>query len=343
MLLCYEIIAGVPTFIMGYCDPAVAQLTGMCVGIAGGKDTLHVATNPIFGDDWSGGDFTNPEAIDLPRFFGGEIFKDGSTWQNEMLVGTSTAGIRGGGSIISVAWLCVAGGGGSGAVIGGGGGGGGVKYGTFTMSGTLTCVVGPGGAGGINTSGTAATPGGNTSITGTALTQSTTGGGRGSGTNFGFPAGNGGSGGGGRGFNTETGGTGIGGEGFAGGNGVSGQFNAAGGGGAGAAAANANVNYTGGAGKQWPTASGGDNQYYGGGGGGGIYGNNLGTNGLGGIGGGGNGGDRSGHIQTAGGDRTGGGGGGAGHNDSGASGDPNGRNGGSGVVKFRSQNSNWSP
>ena len=343
MLLCYEMIAGVPTFIMGFCDEGSDDLVFPCVGVDGGKDTIHVSSSPmVYGDNWSGGDFTNPETIDLPRLFvgNGEIEKDGSTWQNVSLVGTGTAGVRGGGSITSVAWLCVGGGGGGGGVITGGGGGGGVKYGTITLSGTLTCVVGAGGNYGGNGSPTP-TNGTGSSITGTALTTSVSGGGHGSGTNSGFPAGNGSSGGGGRGFNTESGGTGIGGEGFAGGNGVSGQFNAAGGGGAGAVGRNANVTPPhGGDGKQWPTASGGDNAYYGGGGGGGSYNSTAGTGGL---GGGGTGGNRSGMFAQSGSPRTGGGGGGAGHNDAGASGSPNGGNGGTGVIKFRSQTANWSP
>lgn len=353
MLLCYEIIAGVPTFIMGYCDPASADLDGMCVGIDGGKDTLHVPASPhnIILDDWSGGDFVNPEAVDLPRMFGGEIYKDGINWLTVLPVGTTTVGVRDGGSITSTAWLCVAGGAGGGAVVGGGGGAGGVRYGQFTMTGTLSCIVGAGGLPGLATGSSGgffqdATNGSDSSITGTALTTSCTGGGRGAGTNFGTTANNGGSGGGGRGFNNSTAGTGVAGEGFGGGNGVSGQFWAGAGGGASQAGEAANVGTRkGGDGKEWPLASGGDGTFYGGGGGAGRYGSNSGeAGGPGGIGGGGKGGSRhSSHIAASGTPRTGGGGGGGGHNDAGSSGSPHGGSGGTGVIKFRHQTSNWSP
>lgn len=338
MLCLYQMVAGVPVFKIAGFDDAAADLISDKIGFEGAIDNVTYPGGTQVGDNWMGGDFLADDGIhDMPRMFGGWATLDGSTWINEFQVGTTTLGVRGGGSL-PAAWLCVAGGGGGAGVIGGPGGGGGVRYGTHTFTGTHTIIVGAGGNRGNNVGGVP-TSGSDSSIS--SLT-SCTGGGRGSGaTGISTPA-NGGSGGAAHGFSSATGGTGVSGEGNAGGNGDAGFWSASAGG-AGAAGLNANgTARAGGAGKQWPTASGGDNAYYGGGGGASGYANGAG--GAGGVGGGGVGGTRQSPFFAEGGTaKTGGGGGGGGHNDAGASGSPYGGDGGSGVVKTRSVNADWTP
>lgn len=261
----------------------------------------------------------------------------------------------------SVEYLVVAGGGGGGMDMGGGGGGGGVLSGsTSVTAGTsYTVTVGAGGvgapAGNVGGNGNfhaftvSATSGAN-SVFG-AVTS--TGGGYGGSSYFGYSpnngyGANGGSGGGSSGYsdgNTGRGGSGTGGQGNAGGGSI-GQYYSGGGGGAGAA------------GQQSPPHGGagilnnilGIGYYWGAGGGGAAYSTGVGGNGgLGGGGGGasggtggvglnngqnagtGGGGDWVGARGGAGGRNTGSGGGGGMHYNR----NNQGGNGGSGIVVIR--------
>lgn len=187
-------------------------------------------------------------------------------------------------SILPIDYIVVAGGGGGGNYSGGGAGG--VLTGSLSVSSSnYTITVGLGGSGSVGS--TTGTNGQSSSLIGTPLSITATGGGYGGNTGA---AGNGGSGGGGRGAAGSTGGTGIAGQGN---NGAAGSAGVGGaGGGAGAAGSGRN----GGNGIQWL-----DSNYYGGGGAAGFP---AGTPGLGG------GGATSGTAPSPGTANTGGGGGG---------------------------------
>jgi hypothetical protein len=230
--------------------------------------------------------------------------------------------------------LIVGGGGGGGGGIknfvgGGGGGGGGVGVGllTFLANTTYTIQVGGGGNGGPATSTfftSYASPGGNSSITGTGINETAYGGGEGNVTDQGvgvLPGGSGGSGGGasgGNAFGTATRGSGT--LTYYGNNGNPNSNGSGGGGGAGSAGDTGTRN--GGNGYLWSFT----NLSYGGGGGGGGRRGGI-TGGTGGTGGGGNGGTTSNGLSGTGG--TGGGGGGA---FGGVGGGSAGGSGGGGVV-----------
>jgi len=244
---------------------------------------------------------------------------------------------------VTLEYLVIAGGGGGGRGAnegygGGGGGAGGLRSSSsiFSSGQTYTIAVGAGGVKGIgNYSGSQYPSSGvNSSITGTAISYSSSGGGRGS-TVF-DTGGNGGSGGGAGGHYSGTGGIGGSGnaggytpvEGYAGGNGQSGQpARAGGGGGAGGVGANAGGSSgNGGVGSNaystWASAtSTGSGGYYAGGGAAGGGG----SDGTGGLGGGGNGG-----VNQHGATNTGSGGGGTGNGSEGG-------NGGSGIVILRKE------
>jgi hypothetical protein len=281
-------------------------------------------------------------------------FNSSSTFTLSSLIGTS----------LPVEYLVVGGGGGGGMDMGGGGGGGGVLIGKHVLTpGSYTITVGAGGtgapAGGTNGQPTShqftisATNGGNSSFNG--LTS--TGGGFGASSYYGYlpnygTPGNGGSGGGPSGYSdggTRTGGSGTTGQGFAGGN-AGGQYYSGGGGGAGAVGVSSPSRADGGSGKFSGIL--GRPFFWGGGGGGAGY--SLGYGGYGGKGGGGAGcgyyaqGGReaimwgietigtnsSGYINLPGydgGTNTGGGGGGGCHYNS----NNKGGNGGSGIVIVR--------
>ena len=246
-----------------------------------------------------------------------------------------------------VEYLVVGGGGGGGHGLGGGGGAGGFKTGYLQVTGSTAYTVTVGAGGAYDTSGS------DSSISGTGITTLTsTGGGRGGGSND--PA-TGGSGGGGRGIGSGSviaGASGTSGQGNAGGNGVgSNGFPAGGGGGAGAAGANgvgSGAAGNGGVGLQSNIDT--NNYYYAAGGGGGAHfdpstsGGNGGTGGAGGgaRGGGsaGSGGGSARNAGSAGGTGDGGVGGAAGANTGsggggGAWGGGNGGAGGSGIVIIR--------
>lgn len=269
---------------------------------------------------------------------------------------------------IEVEYLIVAGGGGGGMDMGGGGGGGGVLAGnTILTPASYTVTVGAGGAGapaggtngqpGSHQFTISATSGGNSSFN----NITTTGGGFGASSyygytpNYGVP-GNGGSGGGPSGYSdggTRTGGTGISGQGFNGGS-AGGQYYSGGGGGAGAVGTSSPNIANGGDGKLSTIL--GRPFYWGGGGAGAGYSTWGGAGGRGGGGGAapnnnannyGRGGRDSiewgrdtlnGCIQCwaqlpggDGGTNTGGGGGGGSHYNS----NNKGGNGGSGIVIIR--------
>jgi hypothetical protein len=267
-------------------------------------------------------------------------------------------------SLLEVEYLIVAGGGGGGMDMGGGGGGGGVLTGRTVLTQTsYTVTVGAGGVGGP-AGGTGGQPGSHQFTIGatsggdsSALGLTSTGGGYGASSyygylpNYGYP-GNGGSGGGPSGYSdggTRSGGTGISGQGFNGGS-AGGQYYSGGGGGAGGAGVSSTSRADGGIGKFSGIL--GRPFYWGGGGGGAGY--SLGYGGYGGKGGGGAGcgyyaqGGReaimwgietigtnaNGYINLPGydgGTNTGGGGGGSCHYNS----NNKGGNGGSGIVIIR--------
>ena len=200
-------------------------------------------------------------------------------------------------SLLEVEYLIVAGGGGGGMDMGGGGGGGGVLTGRTVLTATNhTITVGAGGAG-APAGGTGGQPGGHQfTIRATAggdssaIGLTSTGGGYGASSyygylpDYGYP-GNGGSGGGPSGYSdggTRSGGTGISGQGFNGGS-AGGQYYSGGGGGAGGAGVNSTARADGGIGKFSGIL--GRPFYWGGGGGGAGY--SLGVGGYGGKGGGG--------------------------------------------------------
>jgi len=246
---------------------------------------------------------------------------------------------------LPVGFLCIAGGGGGGMNgSGGGGGAGGLRcsvdqtggLGTLetmftpTLGVTYTIVVGAGGAGGVAPTTSEAVNGSNSSIIGTGVSITSTGGGKG-GTAASSDGGNGGSGGGaGGGGSALNAGTRTASpvQGFDGGaNNGSSPFSGAGGGGAGAvgvAGGNSGLQPDGGVGIQ-TTIETGVATYYAGGGGAGKRGS-IPAAGVGGLGGGGNGSNTSangiaGTVNT-------GSGGGSGSEDAGS----NGGAGGSGVV-----------
>jgi len=267
----------------------------------------------------------------------------------------------------TVSYLVIGGGGGGGGTYGGGGGAGGVVNGTLTYpssSGTLSITVGTGGTGYIDAgTGTAATNGNSSSVSGTGITTVTAAGG-GSGGGYyelgtGYYTPNSGASGGG-GSATQTGASSTGG-GFAGGNGGS-AFTGGGGGGGSAAVGGNAVGAKGGVGgigtnayNTWMTAinsysgtgtmdstfkSATSTGYIAGGGAGGSNSNAAGyTLPLGGLGGGGIGGgnypSNSYYIPGAGVVNTGSGGGSSGGNYPGANAGLYGGNGGKGLVILR--------
>jgi hypothetical protein len=242
--------------------------------------------------------------------------------------------------LVSATYLVVAGGGGGGRGAnegygGGGGGAGGLRSASssLTLATTYTVTVGAGGAGGSGNYASNMTNGLNSSIIGTGLSYSSTGGGAGA-TVFGTGSA-GGSGGGGGGHYSGTGAAGGAGnaggytpvEGYNGGAGYSGSGAAAGGGGGAGGVGQAANNSAGGVGSSsystWATdTSSGSSNYYAGGGGGGAGS----ATGSGGTGGGGAG--SAGGSGTSGTSNTGGGGGGCGNGSGGG-------NGGSGIVIIR--------
>lgn len=221
----------------------------------------------------------------------------------------------------TVTYLAVAGGGsgggGTGWEVGGGGGAGGYLTSTasFSPSQVYTITVGAGGTGVV--------PGGNNGnnsvISGTGVSVTAIGGGRGNG---GIQSvGSGGSGGGQMGNTSSAGGSGTAGQGNNGGNGSVASDNSSGGGGGGASAVGSNASSpNGGAGGAGSSSSiTGSSVTYAGGGGGSAASNGSGTNGSGGSGGGAAGNAGAGTTNT------GGGGGGT-------RGSVAGGSGGSGVV-----------
>ena len=241
---------------------------------------------------------------------------------------------------VTVEYLVIAGGGGGGRGANEGYGGGGGGAGGYRSTSSLLNIgtqynitVGGGGTGGSGNYASNMTNGINSSIIGTGLSYSATGGGFGA-TVFGTGS-SGGSGGGGGGHYSGTGAPGGAGnaggyspvEGYNGGSGQSGgSAGAGGGGGAGGVGANATTS-TGGIGSNahstWASAtSSGVSGYYAGGGGGGSAGS-----GAGGAGGGGAG-QNGGGASASGTTNTGSGGGGNGNGTAGG-------NGGSGIVILR--------
>ena len=230
---------------------------------------------------------------------------------------------------IDIEYLIVGGGGGGGGEVGGGGGAGGFVTGTDTgVASALGVTVGAAGAAG--TGSTNGTEGGD-SILG-AYTTADGGGGGSNGTSTSQRATDGGSGGGG-GIRTNYNfvGSATVGQGNDGGTGAStssAEDHAGGGGGAGAVGGNgdgtANTAGAGGAGDEWPAASG---DYYAGGGGGANWDGSA--QAAGGTGGGGYGYSSAGGAPAAGTTNTGGGGGGGG------GGGASGAAGGSGIVIVR--------
>lgn len=179
----------------------------------------------------------------------------------------------------SASYLVVAGGG---ASSGGGGGAGGLLTSNTTLvpGAAYTVVIGAGGA-------SDAASGTGSSLTGTGVSVSATGGG-GGGLSNGGTGSSGGSGGGG-GYNVSTGGSGTSGQGFAGGNGtVALTGGGAGGGGAGAAGGNSTSAVGGSGGNGLASSITGSSVFYAGGGGG--IGRSPSAGGTGGSGGGGAGG-----------------------------------------------------
>ena len=274
---------------------------------------------------------TTTQATTVPYASGGDVITtDGSYWYHAFKYSGSFTPLKN----LTADVLVVAGGGGGGRT-GGGGGAGGLRALTaqsLTTSTNYTCTIGAGGAGN-NTDGQKAGSGINSSIIGTALSITGTGGGGaasyGAGTGL-----SGGSGGGGAGTG-NAGGSGNSGsyspvEGYAGGTGGTGVDKGGGGGGAGAVGNNGDSGSGGiGATSSLINAIGaatvtgqlsGGNYYYAGGGG-------AAQAQAGGLGGGGaSGSNAPGIAGTA---NTGGGGG------SGTGNTPAGANGGSGIIIVR--------
>ena len=226
------------------------------------------------------------------------------------------------GGSYTIEYLIVAGGGGGGNQ--GGGGAGGLISGSATVTSlqTYTINVGDGGRGSTYVGSINSVNGTNSSIVGTAVSQSAIGGGRGAFELTNINGGNGGSGGGG--LYNGLGGSGSVGQGFRGGNGAGSPFGGAGGGGASQVGTNGPTRGHGGSGSFWLDGI----RYAGGGGGGGTAQGAVG--GTGGPGGGGNGGATGTSSGAAGTTNTGGGGGGGGN-----SSNPVGGKGGSGIVIIR--------
>lgn len=311
-----------------------AAITSIGIAPNGGTTWLANSTFYLYGVAKLG---TTPAIV--PYATGGDtIMTDGTYWYHTFLSsGTFTPQ-----KAITCDYLVVAGGGGGGSYVSSGGGGAGGLRSTVTATGgggslesklslgtsAYTVTIGAGGSGQI---------GATQSVNGSNSVFSTitaTGGGGGGGYTSAFYASkNGGSGGGGPYAVTPSGGTGTANQGYAGGNGIAGSPNDAGGGGGGAGAvgANATTSAAGNGGNGVAVSITGSSVTYAGGGGGSIY--PAGTAGTGGSGGGGNGVvglSGSGSNGTA---NTGGGGG------SSASGNVpptvNGGNGGSGIVVIR--------
>lgn len=245
----------------------------------------------------------------------------------------------------SIEWLLVAGGGGGASY--GAGGGGGMRTSTgldLTAATNYTVTVGAGGSAVVSAS--PAGQGGNTSISGSLITESPAGAGTntikayGGGSGGYSEAGSSGGSGGGGGFTDFAGGTGNipstsppqGASGGAGGSGSAPDYNGGGGGGGGASgqtggagSPNSSVAGNGGNGTSSPIT--GTPVTYAGGGGGAVWTSSGGTGGTGGAGGGGNGFSANpSRVASAGTVNLGGGGGATG------SGGGTGMNGGSGIV-----------
>ena len=245
-------------------------------------------------------------------------------------------------------YLVLAGGAGGGRQIAGGGGAGGYRtnYGgsaiSFNPSTVYTVTVGAGGSGATVQDATdlSSQKGGNSSLSGSDITDIiSTGGGGGS--NYNTAGATGGSGGGGA-IVSQSGGAGNEGsyspvEGYAGGN--SSGSAGAGGGGSSAVGANGSGYTAGNGGAGTANSITGASVTYGGGGGGGARtdGGNTGVAGSGGTGGGGAGANNS-SAATAGTDGLGGGGGATGFDGSSS----NGADGGNGVVILRVATANYS-
>jgi hypothetical protein len=289
---------------------------------------------------------TNPELFNLGD----------STSATQLPVMTTTQRIAmNAAPTLNVDYLVVAGGGGGGgnqSATGGGGGAGGLRtsYGsssgggsnaenslTFNLPTSYTITVGDGGTLGSGT--TAPTNGGNSSITGSDITNVTSLGGGAADNSTLLPPQTGGSGGGG-GNGSYAGASGEPNQGYAGGNSQSGARGAGGGGAANVGANSTNNN--GGAGGSGLSVNilssananvegvgevSGSSVYYAGGGGGGSAASGASSQASGGIGGGGNGEWSNGNNASAGTANTGGGGGGAFTDGA--------KNGGSGVVILR--------
>ena len=289
---------------------------------------------------------TNPELFNLGD----------STSATQLPVMTTTERIAmNAAPTLNVDYLVVAGGGGGGgnqSATGGGGGAGGLRtsYGsssgggsnaenslTFNLPTSYTITVGDGGTLGSGT--TAPTNGGNSSITGSDITNVTSLGGGAADNSTLLPPQTGGSGGGG-GNGSYAGASGEPNQGYAGGNSQSGARGAGGGGAANVGANSTNNN--GGAGGSGLSVNilssananvegvgevSGSSVYYAGGGGGGSAASGASSQASGGIGGGGNGEWSNGNNASAGTANTGGGGGGAFTDGA--------KNGGSGVVILR--------
>lgn len=271
---------------------------------------------------------------------GGVISSDANYWYHTFAMSGTFTPLQS----LSCDYLVIAGGGGGGFDEGGGGGAGGFRsFNSQSFSATnYTITVGAGGAGRTTSTGSG-NPGSNSSISGTGISTSATGGGSGA-SGYGAAPSAGGSGGGYRGTavaGNAGGYTPV--EGYAGGINSRG---AGGGGGAGAVGASGTgadsrgmsggigatsslTNAIGAATNTGVLSSG--NYYYAGGGGAGAVGIFSLGGGYGGTGGGGMGGGSDNTVPSSGIAATGGGGGGA----SGWGGTSTGGNGGSGVVIVR--------
>ena len=243
-----------------------------------------------------------------------------------------------------IEFLVVGGGGGAGApnYTAGGGAGGYIESTQSVQSGfAITIAVGDGGTGGRNSPTAYPTNGGDSSISGSGLTDKTANGGGAGGQSAAGPVevgADGGSGGGGRPGNS--GGSGTAGQGYDGGDGGTAATNYGNGGGGGSSEVGAaGTTTTGGDGGDG-TANDitGSSVTYAGGGGGGTY--NGGTAGSGGTGGGGDAGTAGGSNVGA--DGTDGLGGGGGGSSSDAAQGADGGDGGSGIVLLRMLTANYS-
>jgi len=324
----------------------------------------ETATNS-WGSATSFSSFTSE--VNLTRATGGSTVYDAGEWRIHRFNGPGTFTVAAGQNIIAE-YLVVAGGGGGGMDMGGGGGAGGVLQGTATFAAgqAYAITVGNGGTGApaACTSGQpcghqytiSAQNGGNSAISGSGVSVTSIGGGRGGSSYWAYTPGPGGaSGGSGGGASAYTDGNrtgqGVGG-GTAGqgnnGGGAGVQYYGGGGGGAGAAGQGSGARAHGGIGIQSSIL--GTSYYFAGGGGGSGYSAEGGNGGLGGGGGGAactatwfgtgggsalNAGSNGGNgCNQPGGDagvNTGGGGGGSSHYNS----NNRGGNGGSGIVVIR--------